>query len=258
MAEPSPHGRLAKWVRLTAASLVFGPWALAVFLACVPLLPWRAARLRVTSAIVRPLGPILLAILGIRLQREHIHRMREAEPAIFVFNHASALDALASMAIWPTHGCGIGKKEQARIPVWGMAYAIAGNLFIDRSDTERAIATMNEAVETIHRIGISPWIAPEGTRSLDGRLGPFKKGFAHMAIASRLPVVPVVFHGAHALWPTRTRTITPGTLRIEVLEPMSTNGWTPETIEVHVADVRSRIAAALEAGINQGAGRSAS
>ena len=236
---PAPHGAFATRIRLGLAVLVFVLWGGLLVLLCIPLLPSRKARLRLGSAFAHALGPALLAILGIRLEVENLERLRDAEPAICLINHGSMLDALVSMAIWPRHGCGIGKKEQARIPVWGLVYGIAGNLFIDRSNRERAIATMNEAVAIIRRIGISPWVAPEGTRSLDGELAPFKKGFVHLAVASRLPCVPIVMHNVFALWPAKTLRITPGTVRVEILEPIPTDDWSVETLDQHIADTRA-------------------
>lgn len=212
---------------------------------CVFLLPSRRARLRLAPVFANPLGALILRILGIRLEVAHRERIDAHRPAIFVFNHASELDAIVSMALWPPYACGIGKIEQARIPLWGQVYGLAGNLFIDRSDRERAIATMNEAVDIIQRIGMSPWIAPEGTRSLDGTLGPFKKGFVHLAVASGLPLVPIVLHDAHALWPTKTRTITPGTVRVTILPPIDTSAWSTDTVDEHVAATRQVFVDAL-------------
>jgi 1-acyl-sn-glycerol-3-phosphate acyltransferase len=93
------------------------------------------------------------------------------------------------------------------------------------------------------KLGI--WIMPEGTRSKDGRLLPFKKGFVHFAIAAGLPVVPVVFHGAHKNWPLGPLNFTPMELRIDVLPPIDTSRWKEETAADHAAQVRDVVVAAL-------------
>ena len=79
----------------------------------------------------------------------------------------------------------------------------------------------------------------------DGRLLPFKKGVVHLALATRLPIVPVVVHDAHLRWPARTLDIRPGPLRVQVLEPVDTTGWTRERAEEHLADLHARFVEAL-------------
>ena len=74
---------------------------------------------------------------------------------------------------------------------------------------------------------------PEGTRSENGRLQPMKKGFVHLALATRLPIVPIVFHGAHRRWAGKTWRVFPGRLRIEVLPPIDTTDWSAEHVDEH-------------------------
>ena len=93
--------------------------------------------------------------------------------------------------------------------------------------------------------GLSIWIWPEGTRSLDGKLIPFKKGFVHLALATGLPVVPVIVHGAHKVWPAKTMQFYPGEVKVEVLDPIKTDDWNRETVDKHVEEVRSFMAKAL-------------
>ena len=74
----------------------------------------------------------------------------------------------------------------------------------------------------------------------DGRLLPFKKGFVHLAIATSLPVVPIIVHDAPARWPARTLDIRPGTIRVEVLEPIPTDAWTNDRAGEIAEDIRQR------------------
>ena len=80
---------------------------------------------------------------------------------------------------------------------------------------------------------------------MDGKLIPFKKGFVHLALATGLPIVPVIFHGAHKRWPAKTMQFYPGEVRVEVLEPISTDYWTKDTLEDHIDEVRTVMASAL-------------
>ena len=92
---------------------------------------------------------------------------------------------------------------------------------------------------------MSIWIWPEGTRSLDGKLIPFKKGFVHLALATGLPIVPVVLHGAHKVWPAKTMEFYPGEVRVEVLDSIKTDNWSKENLDKHVEEVRGIMAKAL-------------
>ena len=86
---------------------------------------------------------------------------------------------------------------------------------------------------------------PEGTRSKDGRLLRFKTGFVHLAIATGLPVVPVVLHGAHRLWPLGFPLFAPGPLEVDVLEPIDTTGWSEDRSSEHAESVRQVLDLAL-------------
>ena len=104
---------------------------------------------------------------------------------------------------------------------------------------------MKKLSDFVKTKGLSIWIWPEGTRSLDGKLIPFKKGFVHLALATGLPVVPVIVHGAHKVWPAKTMQFYPGEVKIEVLDPIKTDDWNRETVDKHVEEVRSFMAKAL-------------
>ena len=107
---------------------------------------------------------------------------------------------------------------------------------------------MEKTARVVQDNGLSVWMWPEGTRSRDGRLRPLKKGFVHLAIATGLPVVPVVFHDAHLLWPGGTLRIAPGELRVDVLEPIDTSGWTAKTAGLHALQLQSVFQEALGEG----------
>lgn len=223
----------------------FGTTATLLLVALLLLLPSRRARLYAGGVFARTSCPVVLRILGLSMEVANRERIEQLAPALFVINHASSIDTFASMSMWPRFGVGIGKKEVIWLPFFGPAYVLSGHLRIDRSDRHSAIAAIDSLIAIIRRLELSPWIAPEGTRSRDGSLGRFKKGFVHIAIASGLPVVPVVFHNARDLWPTPGFAITPGTVRVSVLEPIPTEGWSLETLDEHVQEVRQVFVDAL-------------
>ena len=92
------------------------------------------------------------------------------------------------------------------------------------------------------------WILPEGTLIKDLRLHVFKKGFVHAALATKLPIIPVVVHNAAKIFPRGPLKFEPGPLDIEVLDAVPTTDWTAETLEQHVQDIRDIIVHKLEEG----------
>lgn len=233
------------WARITVGFAFASLLAVVYLSLSLLLLPWRPLRIRIGNVYGKTVGPSVARILGVRTQVRHRERLAASRPAIYVTNHSSALDILISMWLCPMGGCGIAKKEIARIPFFGWAYLLSGHLLIDRRDREGAIAALDETAQVVRRHRLSIWIWPEGTRSRDGRLQPFRKGFAHLAIATGLPVVPVVLHGAHERLPDRSFRIHPGTLEVEVLEAIDTSGWKRETVDEHAEQVHEIVSQAL-------------
>ena len=80
---------------------------------------------------------------------------------------------------------------------------------------------------------------------MDGKLIPFKKGFVHLALETGLPVVPVMLHGAHEVWPAKTMQFYPGNVEVEVLDPIETDKWSKDTVDNHVEHVKSIMAKSL-------------
>src|ERR1019366_817617 len=88
----------------------------------------------------------------------------------------------------------VAKKELFDVPIFGRAMREAGFIEVDRSNRERAVQSLALAKEQLVA-GTSVWIAPEGTRSDTGELGPFKKGGFHLAFETGLPILPVALKG---------------------------------------------------------------
>jgi 1-acyl-sn-glycerol-3-phosphate acyltransferase len=232
-------------VRIAASFALVSSGAIVCLLFSLLLLPWRPSRIRIGNVYGKAVGPWAVRILGVRTRVRHRERLAASSPAIYITNHTSTLDLFIAMCLCPVGGCCIAKKEIARIPFFGWAYWLSGHLLIDRGDREGAIAALSATAEFVRRHRLSIWILPEGTRSRNGRLLPFRKGFAHLAIATGLPVVPVVLHGAHERLPDRSFRLIPGELEVEVLESIDTRSWKVETVEEHVEQVRGIVCRAL-------------
>ena len=150
----------------------------------------------------------------------------EAEgPFIYVFNHTSLLDTLIMIALLPEHTNAVGKKEQFDVPIWGWIIKRWGALPIDRADREAAIATLDIVGESFAN-GQSLLVAPEGTRSPTGQLGPFKKGPFYLAGRYQIAIVPVVIRGAFESKHRGDWRLRPNRIYIEILPPI-----TPSALE---------------------------
>jgi 1-acyl-sn-glycerol-3-phosphate acyltransferase len=104
---------------------------------------------------------------------------------------------------------------------------------------------LTAAAQRMAREKLTVFIAPEGTRSKDGSLQPFKKGGFHLALESQAPVVPVVIDGGHALHPRSQFWSRAGRIRVRVLPPISTVGLTREDLPAFAESLHARYAAEL-------------
>jgi putative phosphoserine phosphatase/1-acylglycerol-3-phosphate O-acyltransferase len=184
------------------------------------------------------------AFLGIRMEVSGEAHVWSTRPCVFLFNHQSAIDVLVCARLLRRDTFGIAKQEARRKPVVGRIMGLMGTVFIDRADREKAIAAMKPAVDEIKR-GRSMLIAPEGTRSPDGKLGPFKKGAFHVAMAAGAPLVPIVIHDAWKRLRPGSGVVRPGTVHVTVLPPIPTRSWKAADLDRHIAEVRHRYLKAL-------------
>ena len=230
--------RIVSFVRFSAGFIFLALISIVYLCVAVLLLPSRRLRIYSGNVYGKIVGPTILWISGTRVQIQNKELLNSQTPALYITNHSSELDPFIAMAFCPIGGCGIAKKELTRVPFFGQAYWLSGHLLINRKNREKAIASMAEIANLVRKHRLSIWIWPEGTRSKDGRLLPLKKGFAHTAIATGLPIVPVVAHNAHHRWPARSTIMYPGQLNIDVLPAIDTSEWRTETLDEHIRQVR--------------------
>ena len=245
MGESKKIGPISFLLRFVLGFTWLTLWSTVCMTLMILALPFRTLRIRIGNFCGKMIGPFITRIVGTKLINPDSQKLKNSGPAIYVTNHTSALDIFISMAICPYGGCGIGKKEVVRIPFFGWAYWLSGHLLIDRGNREKAVASMNKLSKFVNDKKLSIWIWPEGTRSMDGKLIPFKKGFVHLALATGLPIIPVIFHDAHKRWPAKTMQFYPGEVRVEVLNPIDTKDWNKDNIEAHVNQVKSVMSEAL-------------
>jgi len=221
---------------LIRTGLVWGSFAPALALGAISWLRDRSLQ-RAASTTFQQWSNLGLMFAGIRLNVSGHEHLWTHRPAIFVMNHQSLLDGFILPLLVQDELTAMGKKEASTLPVIGRTVEAAGFILFDRSDPKSAREACDRAAEKI-RNGTSLLIAPEGTRSHTNRLKPFKKGAFHIALQTRVPIVPVVIRNATELWPRGSNFVRPGTVDVEVLPPVSTKNWKESTLQQHVNDVR--------------------
>jgi putative phosphoserine phosphatase/1-acylglycerol-3-phosphate O-acyltransferase len=201
---------------------------------------WRRA-MNVAATAWGELGTAL-ADLTVRVTGEE--HLWSARPAVFIFNHQSAVDMLLLCKLLRRDFVGVSKQEVRRNPIFGPVFSLAGTVFIDRFDRERAIRALAPAVDALRR-GLSIAIAPEGTRSPTPRLGRFKKGAFHLAMAAGAPIVPIVFRNTLDALPKHGIVVRPAAIDVTVHPPIATAGWTAADLERRIAEVERLYAETL-------------
>ncbi|MDP3558804.1 MAG: lysophospholipid acyltransferase family protein [Legionellaceae bacterium] len=125
-------------------------------------------------------------------------------PTIIMCNHSSMYDIPISFLVFPKSSLRmLAKRELSRVPFLGGAIRAAGFPMIDRKNREQAIRDLAE-VRKLMEQGSVIWMAPEGTRAKDGRLGSFKKGGFVLAIQTQAVIIPIGIRGASDILPTHT------------------------------------------------------
>ncbi|MCO7222682.1 1-acyl-sn-glycerol-3-phosphate acyltransferase [Pleionea sp. CnH1-48] len=141
--------------------------------------------------------------LRIHVSGDFDAQYQSGKPCIVMCNHSSAYDIPVSFLAIPGSLRMLAKKELFRIPIFSQAMRASEFLSIDRQDKDQAIRDLATAKEKMED-GIILWVAPEGTRSKEGELLPFKKGGFHLAIETGATIVPVVIKDIHQVLPTKT------------------------------------------------------
>jgi 1-acyl-sn-glycerol-3-phosphate acyltransferase len=183
---------------------------------------------------------ILLLISNTKVEVIGKENILHGKPQIFMANHQSDFDILIVLGHIPGQFRWIAKKELFNIPVFGAAMKNAGYIEIDRHNREKAMQSLDEAALRI-REGKSVMTFPEGTRSRDGEIKPFKQGTFHLAIKSGVPIIPVSIVGSGQIMPKRSLTVTPGRVKLVIGKPIDVKSYGIENRHELIEKVRKVI-----------------
>ncbi|MBW1670022.1 MAG: 1-acyl-sn-glycerol-3-phosphate acyltransferase [Deltaproteobacteria bacterium] len=160
---------------------------------------------------------------GIKIEVQGHGHIPVGKPVIFACNHASQFDIPLLLEDLPLQFRFVVKKELFKIPLFGFALHHGGYIPIDRSGGKAALRSLQKAAERVKK-GTSIVIFPEGTRSPDGRLMPFKVGGILIAIKAGCPIVPVAISGSHKVLPKGSIRVRPGLIKMTFGLPVQTVG----------------------------------
>ncbi len=227
-------GTMALWAAATTIlyTLVFGPLVLVISLF--------SETGRAPYALGRLWARLIMKTNGVKVQIRGLEKIKEKCSYVFISNHSSNLDPLAVAWKLSNPLRFIGKQSLEKIPLFGWAARRAKVIFIDRSDSPKSIARINQAIQEL-KDGISAYFFAEGTRGVGGKLQAFKKGGVVLALKAKLPIVPITFLDSHKLFPKRALRIKPGVMNVIVDEPIDTTPFTEEDREKVLDEVRSVI-----------------
>jgi len=190
-------------------------------------------------------GRSICRIADVRIKITEAENLVADQTYIFVGNHVSQFDIFSFQGYFPHGFRWIAKKELFRIPFFGRAMLKSGIIPIDRSQGRKALKSLNKAAEQIAK-GTSVLIFPEGTRSIDGKLKPFKTGAITLAIKAGVPVVPIGFNGTFDVLPKGRLLAKSGEITIRIGKPIPTNDYKPKDKQGLAQHLHDKVAELLD------------
>ena len=177
-----------------------------------------------TLRVARVWARSLLRLVGVRVEVEGLEKIDRHGHYVFCGNHLSYMDTPVVLTHIPVQFRFLAKDGLFRIPFLGTHLTQAGHVPVPRDDPRAAVKIMTHAAEILQKRAISLLIFPEGGRSADGQLQPFKEGAAYIAIKAQVPLVPIALSGTREIMAVGSAVFRPGVVRLRIGEPIPTEG----------------------------------
>ncbi|WP_045498151.1 1-acylglycerol-3-phosphate O-acyltransferase [Vibrio hyugaensis] len=183
-------------------------------------------------------------VFGIKLELRIPEDAYSRGQHVYIANHQNNWDLFTVSSAVTPKVVTVGKKSLAWMPLFGQLYWLTGNILIDRGNRSKAKGTIDQVVDSIKQSDVSVWMFPEGTRSRGRGLLPFKTGAFHAAIGAEVPIIPIVCSSTGHIKLNRWNN---GHVIIEMLPPVSTEGYGKEGVRELANVCREEMKAKLEA-----------
>lgn len=180
---------------------------------------------------------IQLLVSGVRVKVGGLEHLDKEAPYIYMSNHQGSYDIFALLSCLPVQFRWIAKKELFAIPILGWAMGAANYISIDRSGRRKALESIERAASKI-KGGVSVVIFPEGTRSRDGSIQPFKRGGFTLALKSGVPIIPITINGSRDVMPKDSMRVRPGEIRVNVERAIQTTPFSLRERDLLMEKVR--------------------
>jgi 1-acyl-sn-glycerol-3-phosphate acyltransferase len=187
---------------------------------------WRRNMHKACDNAARRWGRAMLWAAGVRVEMEGLENLFTDRPQIIVSNHQSWFDVFVLAACLPVRYRFVAKQELGRIPVFGRSWKACGHVSVDRGNREAAVGALDQAWKEVREGRLTMILFAEGTRSLDGRLQPFKKGAFVLAVQGQVPIVPVAVVGSREIMAKGATRVRPGLVTVRIGTPIPTEGST--------------------------------
>jgi 1-acyl-sn-glycerol-3-phosphate acyltransferase len=189
----------------------------------------------------------MLAVSFVRTEIKNKEKIIKGQSYIIISNHQSQYDILALVTRLGIQFRWFIKKEILKVPIFGYGLYAARNIYLDRTNTAKAIESINKGMDRLPK-GAGVMVFAEGTRSADGRIQEFKKGGFMAAIIRKLPILPVTVNGSRRVLPKGGMVVKPGKIRVVVGDPIETGNYTADTVQELMDKTRTVIMANLDPG----------
>lgn len=190
--------------------------------------------------IARIWSQLICRLNGIHVEITGLEHVRSDKAQVFIANHQSYFDIFALSGYLPVQIRWMAKSILFRIPLFGLAMKSAGYISVNRESRKKAYQSFIQAIEKL-KSGASIVIFPEGTRSLDNKVGPFKKGGHLLAMRSKAPMVPVTIIGTGKIIKKGSGIIYPGPIRIVISPPLEVENLSSKDGDSALNDIREII-----------------
>jgi len=189
----------------------------------------------------------MLAISFVSTEIKNRDKIQPGTSYIIISNHQSLYDIIALVTTLGIQYRWFIKKEVLKIPLFGYGLYASRNIFIDRSNTVRAIESINKGIDRLPR-GVSIMVFAEGTRSPDGQIHEFKKGGFIPAVTRNIPILPVTVNGSRCVLPKGSVMVKPGKIQVIIGDPIDTSGYATDNVQVLMDKTRQAVLANFVSG----------